>query len=673
MQSSLTQSRVSNAFGLLFGDQLKAEAVLFYKKNGEWNLLEDTDEESGIDWGAAGQKFDYSNIALVPPASSIDFKVLNFAGKYSPGSGTPYDNVIDLDTPIKLQAGYQLPDLSDEIDEDLTLAEGAYGYHYFTKTLSGSLIRDVANAAGNSNRHFTDIVGSFGYFATTFAFSKKGLNQVNSFKVTADNTLLQIYYRVFNNRYAAEQNPIATTDWISAGFTVNGTKTVSFTSLEKYIQVAIVFQGSGYVDGIAVTQIQINYQSYVEWIYRSVFYLDSAEYDDPTAPEIPRISCAGRDLMKRALDQDINLPDMTGGVYLDDLLKSVLTQINMIFTPFSIANLQGFGVRSLATGLSATVKATTIFELIMQIITQSGMTQYFMFMRYDSMVDDNALFVQPKPVSFTDFMTFSRDFVSQIGFKRKSYDRLLQRMTIVSKKESLAANVLLASQAITASGVYTLSWTGNAEYKFYSVDVLDSFGDVELNGAHPVSPTSISFNVTFSGTPFILSVFGSKWSATEPTYQGESINNLNMETRRGITRELENPMLVSSNEARNIAEGFVGSYGNPQFDVGDVGWPFLNIFFDQNDPALIISNITFIKNVYYINGIKHHWSRSVSPNDASTFSLIDSGFTLNDFPDVIIWDGVSHWDSGLQFDLVFPLTQMSDPTNYDYLKPVLFS
>lgn len=670
MRSGSTPARTSEAFGNIFGNQLKAELALYYKKDGEWNFLDDLDEENGVTWGAEGQKFDYSAIALVPAASPISFQVLNFQGKFSPGSTTPYDGVFDLDTPVKLQAGYQLPELGDEIPDNLTLLEGAYGYHYFSKTLNGSLIRDVTNSIGNSNRHFTDIPGSFGYYVSTFAYAKRAISQTNRFSVTADNSNLTIYWRDFDNRGIVEQNTSTTSDWNSAGNTVNGTKNVFISSNKKYIQIAVVFEGAGWADGLSVTNLGIIYQTYVEWIYKSVYYLDSAEYDDPTAPEIPRINCAGRDLMKRALDSDINLQDLSSGIFLDALLKSLLDQLNMKYTATSITDLTSFGLRTLASGLSTTVKALTVIELIMQIITQSGAIRYFIFIRYDETIDDNAIFVQIKPDSFIDFMVFSRDFVSQIGFKRKSYDRLLQRMTIVTKKEDLAANDFLGGVMVNASGNYTVSWTGNAEYKYYKIDVPSAFDDVSLFATNPVNPTSTEFTVNYSGTPFNILVYGSRWKTTQPIAQGEAINNENMIKGRGITRELANPMILDDLEARNIAQGFLEDYGNPAFDVGDVGWPFLNVFFDQNDPALIVSNITFIANIYYINTVSHTWTRAT---DSSTFSLIDSGFTLADFPGIIIYDSIGHYDSGEQYDLNFPLTQTSDNTNYNYLKPLIFA
>lgn len=687
MRTGSSPARAAEAFGDLFGDQLKAELIMYYKKNGSWLLFEDLDEEAGVKWGAAGQKFDYSNIGLVPGASNVAFSVVNLLGQYSPGSGTAYDNVLDIDTPIKLQAGYILPDLGDEISDNMALGEGAFGYHFYTKTVDGVVIPDASNSVGNTDKYFTDLFGLYGdgvtygdshygpagYIVSTYGFSKQGLNQTNNIQVTANNTSFRIFWRTFNDRSTADQNPIKSTDWTSAGFTVNGTKLISINQDTKYIQVAVLFDGIAWSDGANVSAITIQYQSFVEWIYKSVYYLDSAEFDDPTAPQIPRVQCAGRDLMKRAIDTDFNLPDLTAGFYVDALVKLILDGLQMKYTPTSIADLSAFGQRTLATGLNSQLKANKVLELAMQIITQSGSTKYFAFMRYDESIDDNAFFIQPKPIVFTDFMTFSRNYVTSIGFKRKSYDRLLQRISAFTKKESQSPNVVLASQLITSSGVVTLSWIGNAESKYFSVDVLDSFSDVALSGTHPVNPTSIDFLIIYSGTPFTLTVYGSMWSASAPVAEGESINAVNMRNRRGITREIENPLILDSTEARAVAEGFTETYGDPQFDVGDLQFPFLNVFFDQNDPALIVSDITFIATIYYINAIQNFWSRSPNPADATTFSLIDSGFELSDFPDIIRYDGIGRYDSGIQYDLNFPLNQTEDTTDYSYLEPVKFS
>ena len=91
----------------------------------------------------------------------------------------------------------------------------------------------------------------------------------------------------------------------NAGATINGTTeiTISSGNEDKYIQVAIIYDGITWDDDVRVTDITLYYQSYIEWIYESVYYLDSPEYTDPSVPEFPLVMCSGRDAFKRPLKQ----------------------------------------------------------------------------------------------------------------------------------------------------------------------------------------------------------------------------------------------------------------------------------------------------------------------------------------------------------------------------------
>ncbi len=687
MRTASTDARTEEIQGNLIGSQCKAELALYFENSsGDWQLLEDLDEENGVNWTDAGQRSDYANVVLIPAVSTIEFQVKNFEGKWSPGSNSFFDNALDLNTRIKLKAGYQLTSLGLENTESMSMIEGPYCFNYNTTNNGSAIVLDEPNIHGNVDSYFTDFFNvpydsttydattytPSAYFVSTFAFTKQGLNNIVDFDITTNTTNGTIFYRTFNDREAFEANNTTSASWTNAGATTGAAQSITVTSGNdaKYLQVAVIFDGVAWSDDIQVTSLDINFTSYIEWIYESVYYLDSPEYQDPPAPEIPVIICSGRDSFKKAIETDLNIEDLSGGVFIDQLIKDTCDQIGLGYTTASIADLTVFGTRNLATGLEDAKKATDVFEKCMQILTQRGSDRYVMYTRYDSSVDDKILFVQPRPETFEEFAAFQKNYVSQIGAKRRNYDRLMKRMTVLSKNGTAAAQEQLGTGTYTTASTQTISWSGDAEYKRYTVTVNSGSPTVTLDTTDPVQPTQISFIIT--GTePFsvTITVFGNKWDSGAPTYEGEAIHHENMIANKGITRRIENLLIKSDTECRLIAEGFIDDYGSPSFEVGGLVYPYLYLLADLNDGALLISPIVFINTIYLINSISHHWDRSSSPSDSSSFNLNDSGSELSNAQ----WDSGLKWNSGLIWDIQFPLSQTSDVTNYDYLKPVEFS
>ena len=689
MRSASTLARSEEIQGDLIGSSLKAEASLFFENaDGEWQIIEHLNENKGIDWSESGQRYDYANVPLIPSVATIDFEVLNPGGIYSPGSGSDLDNVLDINTRVKLKAGYRLNELGDETSEAMSLIDGLYGYTFYTGNTLGYIQPDSENTDGNADIYFTDLFNTYydeetyddssytpaGYFVSTHPFSKQGLNSVTKFSVTANNTNGTIYYRSFNDRTTFEANNTTSASWTNAGATVNGTTEITVTggSEDKYFQVAVVWDGIAWEDDIQLTDLTIYYQSYIEWIYESIYYLDSPEYTDPPAPEFPAIICSGRDAFKKAVETDVNPKDLSGGYSVDEVVKQICDQIGLLYTTDSIADLSAFGDRNLANGFEDPVKATEVFEKLMQICTQQGQTRYVMYTRFDDDSNDNILYIQPRPTIFDEFAAFSKNYLTTVGSKRKNYDRLMKRMTVVSSNGVADAEELLDSDTFTTTGTKTLSWSGNAEYKRYTVEIDGNATVTQV--ASSVTPTQIQFSITSGGGIFSvdINVYGNKWQSGAPTYEGESISYDNMVANAGQTRRIENKLLISSTEARKIAEAFIEDYGTPAYQAGGLTYPYLYLLSDINDGALIISPIVFINTIYLINNINHHWDRSDSPGDKSTFTLVDSGFELEDLVD-LLWDGGLDWDSGLIWDLSFALSETEDTTDYDYLLPVEFS
>ncbi len=663
MRSASTQDRTDIITRKLKSSNCKAHAVLEWDNNGTWEYLEDLDGRRGITWKKSAKSYKYANFALTPLASTIGFSVLNLNGKFSPGSGTDYSDVLDLDTKVRLRGGYLLDDSTTETSESVALNSVYRSYNFYTKyNSSGYVELDADNSGGKTDIYFKDLFTPYydsetyddstyspdAYFVQTYDSFKKGYVDFSQFTIACNNTEGDVYYRTFNDRDREETINQNSTDWTSAGATVNGTKTVAVSGDKKrFLQVAVVYDGVAWADDLRITDVTVYYEPYVEWLYYDVFYLDTPSYSEPKEPNIPMLSCKGRDIFKRAIETDMNLSDLSGSVAITQLIKDICDAIGIQYTATSIVDLSAFSNRTLATGLEDVKKAADIFDLIMQIINQTGSVKYQMYMEYDSSIDDNVLFVQPKPSTYEAAFVFNYEHFESIGDKRRNYDKLLKRITVVSDNQVFDAEQQLASFTYNTAGTKTLSWANNAEAKRFLVVVNSGDGVVSLVS---VEPKSMQFIITGTSIDVSILIYGNEWN-TDPTFEGEWIDYDNMVNNNGITTRFTNPLVLTDNECRDIAKGYIEDFGTPIEEANTLKYPYLNLLLEQNDMSLLWARYAFIDDLYFITGMTYNWNISANPGDSTLYNLDDSGLNFSDISD-FIYDDIMDYDKGYVYDMV---------------------
>lgn len=674
-RTASTTKITEQIFQGLKSSNFPAEVQLEYFRNSVYTKIDLLDETKGINWGKSAKRYDYANYSLTPLTSNIDFSVFNLLGKFSEGSGDTEADAFALDRKIRLKAGYVIKDKNEIINQSITL-DDSNAVFFWTKFNSTFVDLDVNNAAGLSvatNIYFDDLFGNAydsetyddstytpaGYYLTTFDFGGKDFAKTVKFDINCNNTKGTIYHRFINSLgTVAKANSISST-FTNDGVTVNGTKTVSPTTTGRFIQIAVVIDGVTWDDDIRINSIDIQYNNLIEFIYTDVFYLDTAEETEPPDPLIPKINLQGRDAYKRATENEINLQDLSGGVSLDQLIKDVCDIIKIQFSSTSIVDLSSFGNRTLATGLDDVETADKIFEKIMQIINKSGSAKYQMFLEYDSTIDDNIMFVQPRPSTF--LATFVQSFkkFKSIGNKRKNYDKLLKRITVLNKNQPLDKEESLDLDAgITASGTHTSTWAGNAAAKRFEITL--NSGTKPTITITDVTPTTIVFSIGSGTFNLDIEVFGNKWKSTEPDSQGEFINFDNMDVSKGNTKRITNLLILDDTEAHDIAKGTIEDFGIPIKEAKGLVYPYLNLIPEINDMNMIWSRWVFIDDLFFITGITHRWNRAKVPQQTTTFNLDDSGLDFKDEGDIIYdrnkppVDGTAiGYDKGFLYDMQF--------------------
>ena len=510
-RSASTTERTEEIIGLLSSDRCKALMKLYVKRNGAWLHVDDLDTQSGIRINKSAKKYAYANFNLTPVTSQISFQVVNDQGKYSEGSGDTMAGLFDLDTEVQVRGGYIL-DTASDVTYDVPFAtSGTLTLYLYRTEVYGGYIRTTPTNSITDDylQSYFDVYydtvpyGSATYTPAAYVLFKKELSDdpseietLTSFQITCNNTKGTILYKTTET-----DDPLF--PWTSAGATVNGTKTVPLSGNNNWLFVAVIFDGISWSDDIRVTDLVINYKSQYEELYKENFYLDSPSFNEPASPGIPRVSCEGRDIYKRALETDVNLTDLSSGVQLDVLIKAICDNIGIQYNTTSIADLSGFGNRTLKNGYNATVKAEEIFADIMQIINKSG-SRYQMYMEYDSVLDANILFVQPFVPDYDVSFVFDFRNYNSLGDKRKNYDKLLKRFTVLNEDRVPNEEVQLDTDTVNGAGTLTLSWTGNAENKRITTS---GVGSATIT---TVTPTSMV--ITYTGaTALVITAYGTKW------------------------------------------------------------------------------------------------------------------------------------------------------------------
>jgi hypothetical protein len=376
-----SSTRTQEVLILLSGSNLKALAYVEVMKNGAWTIVDDVDMEAGIDWTDQRKRGEYGSWSLSPLANTLDFVVKNKNSKYLDGSGSIWDEVFVPNAKVRVSAGYKMPS-KRSITEVINPATSRYVVN--AKAGTSSIDKYPVSASYNkSYNFFDDLMGSLygsglygssaygndGYAVMCKDFINYGASKLTSFSITTNTTGAKIYWTEASD-YLGLEGKVLSSQWNYLGRSVTGTATYSpQTNGLRLFAIAVVFD-SGVYDGSSVTGLSLTYDSYAEFIFRSVYYVDNASYSDPAPPGIPEVKVAARDAWRFALDCDATLPQATS-LSLSAILKNLLDISGVPYSASSISDLTSFGLRSLSLG-SGEKSIDELIDMIMQIANQEG-------------------------------------------------------------------------------------------------------------------------------------------------------------------------------------------------------------------------------------------------------------------------------------------------------------
>jgi hypothetical protein len=643
--------------------------------------IEDFDVQKGVDWSESGKNQKYANTSLIPLPGTVRFQVDNVNAKYSPGSGSYLENTLDIGTKIRLSSGYFLQEPLDQVENSFILNKTSgliIGSYFYNTQFNTSYVE--WGQYGGTITHFTDLFNPLydsetyddstytpgGYTVQTYDSGDQEYESINGFKITTDTTNGLIYYRTLND--ANNLGDSVSSEWTLYGPTINGEISVDIPDVnDRFLQVGVIFDGMSYTDVAKVTSIKVQVQSYIDWIYQSVYYLDNPSFDDPPAPLAPKVFCDGRDAFKLAIDTDVNLPDLSSlNRTPDELAKYICDQIGLGYSSTSIDDLSSFGNITWAGGFGDIKKASQVFEKIMEKINSGS---YLMYLKYDKTLDDNILYITKQPnTSLEADGAFSYKNYISIGASRRNGDKAIMRMTVLTDTQVVKAEELLDTETITSVGVTTFTWTGNAVYKRFTADL-----PANIKGTVVITPTSAALTVTEITGTVVVEIHGCKWDSTNPTYEGEAINFNNMMAGTGTTARSINPLMESDAECKSVAESLSDDFAEPIQEAQGLKYPYLNLIPELNDSFVLWRRYFLDDNIYSINKINHHWDESENPRQTTSFNLEDTGrnfsetsnFIYDDTPNPMKYDSGWIYDMGISTPQSTP-EEIEAATKYTY-------
>lgn len=688
MRTASSEAKLEEIIDLVYSNNCKAELLLerFNPDESVWERIEDLDEDAGVDWNEGIKKNRYAAFGFAPTVGKVNFSVNNVNAKYDPDSSYPEAGWFTNGTKIRVKGGYLLDENVDAISRVIDFSDSDETRHFNTQTTGGYVTLDVSNAAGLTERHFRELFGSYFDTATydnslfspgaytVFTVDTEGPSfaRLNAILVTCNDEHGAIFWRSVSDIAIAEAGQNTVDSWHFVGATVNGTRTITLDGQlqKRFIQVAVVIDGISWDYDFRITQVKVNYDSRIEWMYKHVYYLDGPSFTDPPEPVSPIVKCEGRDSWQRMTQTDMNLGDISGGVTIDALMKQIADRAGVFYTADSIADLSFFPNRNLATGLERVVKGDDLFEYLMQVINQSGY-YYQAFMKYDESIEDDILYVQPFPESYEPSFTLVYKNYNSVGDKKPTSERLGQRVTVLNKDQTPDVEVQLGADLISTSGPsgVTISWSGAAMFRRYSVVINSGTPVITITNE---TATSVTFSTQSASSYTVhFTVYGCKWSGTPPSYQGEFHDHENVTNSLGLTHKLINPLIVSNDEAAAMAKGFIEKIGHPRYEIGDIKYPFLNLLLEKNDLVMIYGRFIFTQTLWILNGVKHHWDRSDSPGDSTSLDAEDSGRLLSDIG-TFDYDDIMDYDSWGVYDMGVGIPTSTD-AEIDALTPVEYN
>jgi hypothetical protein len=609
----------------------------------------------------------YGEFSFMPPSKSISFNLNNFDQKYSTGGASTYSNILKRNLKVRAWSGYYLTVASSE-NPDLNLVDDFVSNTKFVHTqATGSKVYYSPNFTGTVDEVLLPVTyDSTTYDATTYDYSGYYLKRFqraeegdvfNAVTINCSNNKFGFRYRL------TESEPFTST-WSDFELLSTGanTKTISgATENDEYMQVAILFAPETFesLDYIDTNGVTLNREAKSHMFLRGTFLLDDPQFADLN------VKCKGRDYIKKALETDVNLPDLTSTTSAVSVMQRVLDTCNIPYdaTKWDDPNINITLTEEQRVSLQKT--GWQVLDFLMDAVNANSNDWRL------KTEEDGSISLKQIPTDIE--ADYNIHYFYNIESVNKSLDSDKQVQRIIASDESLeleaeegptiASNIAGTTGVLTDTVNFKLTFptsifVGSINVRLvfdrsaipspekalvpanWKIDSIGSYADdyiyVTMNSAllgDPVDPTNIAKGFTVYYTP--VKDYASKTYAVAE-------NGPNTINKDGQTVVKVNPFF-DQGMCNDFVEYFINKYGQPAKKV--TLKMTTNPYLELNDNCLIFDLFTYTDDIYGITSIKESWKE---PSLKDTITLEDRGFNLGLFQ----WDrnGVNRGINDLTYD-----------------------
>jgi hypothetical protein len=587
-----------------------------------WTDFEDI-ENRDIDFNNKNQR--YQSYSFLPPANEIKFTLNNFNQIYSTGSGNPKASILKKNLLVRAWSGYELTGAEAGTTDDYSSAKFVH-----TATNGTAVVLDIDSYAGTVNSGANLVVyGTTTYGATTYSpagyyhkrISIEGNNEVEiDFDINVSSNNFDLRHRTAQTATAMESATWRNFVPLSTG--------VNNLTLEKglddnLLEYLVRFKAPNWSDTDKISDITYNEKDNVYMFKRGTFVLDEPDFQDT------KVECRGRNYIKKALETEINMPDLSSGENVGTAISFVLDRCNI---PYDRNNWD-------ATGTAVTVDGT-IGEQLNNVSGWKAL-DYLMDalnagnddwrLKYE---EDGGISLKIIPTDTEADWTAHYNFNIENISKDFDSDKQLQRVTGLNKSFVVNKEVLLKTYTGTATSLH-LTYGTSAIYVRYTDD------NEVIQSEDGRSNTAIDF--TLSGSTADIDVYGcTPRNVITNELWAERGNSDNIVKNNGSTFRKVNPFM-DQDQLDEWTDYMItiGSNPNKKITFSMVTNPYLEL----NDKLLVFDLYTYTDDIYNLQRIRETWRE---PSLKDQLILEDSGVNLGRF----IWDrnGTSTGINDLKYD-----------------------
>jgi len=588
----------------------------------------------------------YMVYSFMPPSKKISFTLNNFEQLYSTGSGNTKATILKKNLIVRAWSGFELTQSEAQTSQSDDFASTnkfvhtqksgstvIYDISSYTGTVDGNLLKNMYN----SNTYGATTYEYSGYYLKTFTITDAE-RKFKQATITTSSADFDFRYRVspYSDFFGATWSTISS---IASG---SNTKNFNADLDDDYLQVALLFKkATGAINSISVLK-----EDNVFLFKQGTFILDDPNYQDT------KVVCNGRDYLKKALETEINLPDLTGTLNVATAMTYVLDRCGV---PYDTAE---WDTTSTTISVDATVAE--------QLDNISGWQALDFLMDAVNAGDDDwrlkteetgNLSLKKIPTDVEADYTIHYFYNIESIDKDLDSDKQLQRITVMNKDIVVNPEIELKTYTGTATALH-LTYGTTALYVRYTDD------NSVIITEDSRSNTAIDFTLSGSTSDIVLYGCTPKNALTVEVF-AEAGNSDNIVNNEGSTYKRINPFM-SANMCQKFADYLIGFYGDPakKITLSMVPNPYLEL----NDNLVIFDLYTYTDDIYGLTSIRESWNE---PALKVQLTLEDRGFDLGDF----IWDrnGFKSGINDLDYDKGFVWDQNLEIGGSDsntYLKPI---